>query len=99
KASANKKGTKGIPPLIPRSKGYDRLNLAKEIGSDRRELLFVGIGIQIPQRRGDTAQERVAVLRREAGADDFLITAHRQALGYDHGLIQDSAEHSMIEVE
>ena len=54
--------------------GEGELDLAKEIGSNRFELLLVRIGIEKPQGRGEAAKQRVPILRSKTGPDDLSIS-------------------------
>jgi hypothetical protein len=50
------------------------LYLAKKARAQRLELFLIGAGVEKPKRRSDAAQQRIAVLGREASADDLTVT-------------------------
>src|ERR1043166_2853177 len=58
--------------------------------------LLTGVGIHEPGRGGDTAQQRIPILRGKAEASDFMSIPHRQRWRGDHCLVEDTSKKPMI---
>src|SRR5258706_544061 len=87
KPSANKKRDRQFFADPFATVSFYSLDLAKKVRPNRLELFFVRIRIHEPKRRREAAEQRVAVLRRETGADDLLVVMNFQALRYDKRLM------------
>src|SRR6266550_680296 len=75
------------------------LNLTKDVWPQHVEPFVELRWIEQLERRGDRREERVAVLRRVAEADDLSWIRHAHRRERDHRLGEDAAEVTVIAAE